>query len=411
MKSKLFFRLFTVLFVTGYFFFTGCSPKHIASTAKHGRPYVVMLSLDGFRWDYPAHYNTPVLDSLAKAGVFAEMIPSFPTKTFPNHYSIATGLYPDHHGIVLNRFYASDLHRKYSISDRKAVEDGAFYGGEPLWLTAKKQGINNAVLFWVGSEADVQGMHPDKWYTYDQQLPFESRIDSVKTWLSLPPAQRPHLIMWYYHEPDGSGHRYGPHGEKTREMVEQLDKWLGQFFTEMRKLPEFNQINFIITSDHGMATITKEKSVFLTEILDTSMLSIIDGGNPVFNLKVKKDKLDEVYSVLKENPHLKVWKHDSLPQRLHYGHNIRTHDITVAADTGWSIHLSPKKHYGNGTHGYDNAWRAMHAIFYAAGPAFKENYRQQPFENVSIYPLICHILNLKPAKTDGDFSKVKPMLK
>ncbi len=370
-----------------------------------------MLSLDGFRWDYPSRFDTPVLDSFEKAGVFAELTPCFPSKTFPNHYSIATGLYPDHHGIVLNDFYAPGLNRSYSIPDRNSVGDGVFYGGEPIWVTAQKQGINNAVLFWVGSEADVQGIRPQRWYNYNQSLPFESRIDSIVSWLELPESQRPHLILWYYHEPDYTGHKDGPYGEKTKETVEQLDKWLGKFFTQMRKLPNFEKLNFIITSDHGMGEISKDKSMFLTQLIDTSDIEIINGGNPVFNLKVKPGKLEKVYRRLKAEAHLSVWKHDSLPARLHYGTNPRTLDLTVVADTGWSLYKTPKKHFGKGAHGYDNAWKAMHAVFYAAGPAFKKGYRQPVFENVNIYPLIAHILNIKPAKTDGDLDIVKGMLK
>ncbi len=370
-----------------------------------------MLSLDGFRWDYPSRFNTPVLDSLAKAGVFAELKPCFPSKTFPNHYSIATGLYPDHHGIVLNDFYAPLLNRNYSISDRNSVGDGVFYGGEPIWVTAQKQHLNNAVLFWVGSEADVQGIRPQRWYNYKQDLPFESRIDSVVTWLKLPENKRPHLILWYYHEPDNIGHKDGPYGNETKKTVEQLDKWLGMFFTQMRKLPEFNKYNFIVTSDHGMGKITPDKSLFLTRLIDTSDILIINGSNPVFNLKVKPGKLEKVYRQLKKTSHLSVWKHDSLPLRLHYGTNPRTLDLTVAADSNWSIYLNQKTNYGKGTHGYDNDWKAMHAIFYAAGPAFKKGYKHKVFENVNIYPLITHILNLKPAKTDGNFETVKEILK
>ncbi len=410
MKIKFIFWQVITLLLFIIFVVEGCDYKARSSQQTNEKPYVIMLSLDGFRWDYPVHCNTPVLDSLKHVGVFAELKPCFPSKTFPNHYSIATGLYPDHHGIVLNRFYAPDLKRYYSISDRKSVGNGVFYGGEPIWVTAHKQGVENATLFWVGSEAAIKGIRPDKWYVYDETLPFISRIDSVKTWLSLPASQRPHLILWYYHEPDKSGHHYGPNGEKTKAMVEQLDKWLGIFFTEMRQLPQFNKLNFIITSDHGMATITKEKSLFLSALIDTSDLRMINGGNPVFNLKVKKGKLQKVYNLLKANKHLKVWKHDSLPERLHYGTNIRTLDLTLVADTGWSIYLSPPHHFGNGTHGYDNDWRAMHAIFYAAGPAFKKNYRQPVFENVNIYPLIAHILKLKPAKNDGNLNIVKEML-
>lgn len=370
-----------------------------------------MLSLDGFRWNYTDEANTPVLDSLKKAGVFAEMKPCFPTKTFPNHYSIATGLYPDHHGIVLNSFYAQDLNKHYSISDRASVSDPTFYGGEPIWNTATKQGVNAAILYWVGSEAPIQNMRPEKWFHYNQTLPFTSRIDSIVTWLSYPDGTRPHLILWYYPEPDGSGHHFGPKGEKTIAMVEQLDHWLGKYFTAMRKLPVFPKLNFIITSDHGMGSISNEKQIILDNWVDTAMLYETDGSNPVYNFKVKAGNLDKVYQRLKQAPHLQVWKHDSLPVRLHYGHNIRTQDITVAAAPGWSIYWSWKIGHGKGTHGYDNDWSDMHAIFYAAGPAFKQNYSQPVFENVDIYPLIAHILQLNPAKTDGHLNDVKGMLK
>jgi alkaline phosphatase D len=390
----------------------GCKTTKKGGTPDGDKPYLIMLSLDGFRWDYPLRFNTPVLDSLASVGVFAELKPCFPSKTFPNHYSIATGLYPDHHGIVLNNFYAPLLHRNYSITDRNSVRDGVFYGGEPLWVTAQKQHLNNAVLFWVGSEADIRGIAPQRRYNYNQSLPFESRIDSITTWLNLPPKIRPHLILWYYHEPDHTGHIDGPYGTKTKETVEQLDKWLGTFFNKMRKLPDFDKFNFIITSDHGMGEISSNKVLLLDKLIDTSDIEIINGGNPVFNLKVKAGRVEKVYGQLKKCRHISVWKHNGLPPRLHYGTNPRTLDLTVVADTTWSLYLNEKDMRNEkGTHGYDNNWRAMHAIFYAAGPAFKKGYRHHVFENINIYPLVTHILNLKPAKTDGNFNTVKEMLK
>jgi alkaline phosphatase D len=413
--KKFTFLLLTFSLLCWGFFFSACSQKtnntEIADTTASGKPYVIMLSLDGFRWNYPDHAQTPVLDSLKKVGVFSEMIPCFPTKTFPNHYSMATGLYPDHHGIVLNNFYAPDLKMRYSISDRKSVGNGVFYGGEPIWITAKKQGIHTATLYWVGSEAAIKGIRPDIWYPYNHTLPFTSRIDSLVRWLSFPESKRPHLILWYYPEPDGYGHHYGPDGEKTKEMVEQLDRWLGEFFTAMRRLPVYNQLNFIITSDHGMGPISNNKEIILDHYIDTANLQYIDGNNPVYNFGVKPGKLETVYKKLKTIPHLKVWKHDSLPARLHYGTNIRTHDLTVTADSNWSIYWSWHIGHGKGTHGYDNAWRAMHAIFYAAGPAFKTNYQQKSFENVDLYPLIAKILKLKPVQTDGHLSDVEKMLK
>ncbi len=391
---------------------SGCGKKGGGNDNEQAsKPYVVMLSLDGFRWDYTQNANTPVLDSLKKAGVSAELIPSFPTKTFPNHYTLATGLYPDHHGIVLNSFYATDLGMPYSISDRASVGNGIFYGGEPIWVTAKKQGMKTATLYWVGSEAAIEGIRPDIWYPYNHTLPFTSRIDSLVRWLSLPDSIRPHLILWYYPEPDGYGHRYGPESPEIKNMVEQLDKWLGQFFTAMRKLPVYSKLNFIVTSDHGMGPIANSRQVILDQFIDTANLTYRDGGNPVYNLGVKPGMLATVYGKLKKVPHIQVWKHDSLPTRLHYGTNIRTHDLTVVADSNWSLYWSWHIGHGNGTHGYDNQWRAMHAIFYAAGPAFRKNYRQKSFQNVDIYPLVAKILNLTPAQTDGKLNEVQGMLK
>jgi predicted AlkP superfamily pyrophosphatase or phosphodiesterase len=375
-------------------------------------PYVVMLSLDGFRWDYPQHMNTPVLDSLKKAGVIAESLkPSFPSKTFPNHYTIATGLYPDHHGIVENSFYAPDLGKYYEIRDRDAVENGEFYGGEPIWVTAEKQNVKSATLFWVGSEAEIKGYRPSIWYQYDHDIPYRSRVDSLVRWLSLPENERPHLIMWYIFEPDHTGHKFGPYGEETKEVVENLDSLLGYYFTQMRKLPIFNQINFIVTSDHGMAETSMDRRIIIDEQIDTADIEYMGGWNPDFNLKVKPGKLDKVFKRLKNTPHIYVWKHDSLPKRLHYGTNPRTLDLTIVAYPGWAIASTWKPKTGHGAHGYDNDFKDMHAIFYAAGPAFKRNYVEPTFENVNIYPLIADILKLKPAKTDGNLENVEGMLK
>jgi len=386
---------------------TSCKTKEVKQ-----EPYLIMLSLDGFRWDYPEKANTPVLDSLKEVGaVAASLKPSFPTKTFPNHYSMATGLYPDHHGIVLNHFFATDLGRDYSLSDRSTVTDGAFYGGEPIWNLAEQQGVKTATLFWVGASAAINGQRPSFWSTYQTGLALDSRIDSLVHWLSLPEAQRPHLILWYYLEPDWTGHEDGPNSPELIAEVEKLDAFLGDFFTAMRKLPLFDQLNFIVTSDHGMAELSPDKIVLLDDYVDTANLEIMNGGNPVYNLKVKDGKLEAVFANLEKVPHLKVWKHGQLPERLHYGTNIRTHDITFVVDPGWSAYWSWKVGKSKATHGYDNDFKDMHAIFYAAGPAFKEGYAQPTFENVDIYPLIGKILKLKTPPTDGSINHVEGMLR
>ncbi len=386
----------------------GCTEKQVEGQPRKPSRYVVVLSLDGFRWDYPDLYETPTFDSIAQVGVRAEMVPVFPSKTFVNHYSLATGLYADHHGIVLNNFYAPDLKRNYSM--KKTAGDGVFYGGEPLWVTAEKQGVKAATLFWVGSEAKIDGYRPSYWYKYNQSMPFDERIDQVISWLKLPYDKRPHLIMWYYHEPDGSGHHYGPESEQTKQMVEQLDSWVGDFFTQARTLPQFDSIDFIILSDHGMTSLSPERQIILDDHVDTSMLEIINGGNPVFNFKVKEGFEDEVYQALKNVEHLNVWKHGELPKRFHYGENVRTLDMTLVSDPGWGLYWSWQNKNGKGTHGYDNENRDMHAIFYATGVDFKENFNQDTFINVDVYPLVCKLLGLQPAANDGSLSEVLPML-
>lgn len=390
-------------------FLAGCNNNQQSNENK--QPYLIMLSLDGFRWDYTQYANTPVLDSLAKAGVMAEaLIPSFPTRTFPNHYTMATGLYPDHHGIVLNGFYADDMKSDYNKDDKTTVADGRFYDGEPIWTTAELQGTKSATLFWVGSEAETKDTRPSISIKYNQSLPFEARIDSVYTWLSLPEARRPHLIMWYYHEPDGIGHGAGPRSQELVTEIEKLDDYLGDFFTKMRTLPIYNQLNFIVTSDHGMGQLSIDKQVILDEIIDTANLEYFDGWNPIWNLKVKGGKLKEVYMSLKQNEHLQTWYSNNIPERLHYGTNPRTHDITVVAKPYWSIFWSWNIGTSLGAHGYDNSFKDMYTIFYASGPAFKKDYIAPEFENIHIYPLIAEIMNLKPAHTDGELSMVENML-
>ena len=401
--KKYFLILITIILLGGF----SCQKEE-----KTTQPYLVMLSLDGFKWDYTEYSNTPVLDSLKKVGVIAKSLkPSFPTKTFPNHYTIATGLYPDHHGIVNNSFYAPDLDKYYQIRDRDAVENGDFYGGEPIWVTAEKQSLKSATLFWVGSEAEINGYRPSIWMRYNHDLPYKTRVDTVIKWLSGSESTRPHLVMWYVDEPDHTGHGDGPNGLETIAVIESLDSLLGYYFTEMRKLPIFNQINFIITSDHGMGETSNDQVILIDQVFDTADIEYMGGWNPNYNIKVKPGKLEKVYQQLKSTPHLFTWKRDSIPDRLIYGNNPRTLDLTIVAYPGWALATTDRPNVGGGVHGYDNDFKDMHTIFYGAGPAFKNGFVHPTFENVNIYLLIANILKLTPVETDGKIENVEGMLK
>ncbi len=407
--KKNFYRIFVlIIFMSGFYSCQNINTKGV----KDDQPYLVILSLDGFRWDYSDNANTPNLDRITKEGVKAvSMIPSFPTKTFPNHYTMVTGLYPDNHGIVINNFYDPETGKHYSVSDREAVGNGDFYGGEPVWVTAEKQGMKSASLFWVGSEAEINGVRPSMWKTYDQSMPFEQRIDTVISWLQLPEKIRPHLVLWYIHEPDSRGHEFGPESPEMRECVEHLDSIVGIFLTKLKKLPIADKVNFIVTSDHGMGAIYADKCVKLDNYIREDWVDVIHGGNPAFTILSNENYYDSIWNNLRKIPHLKVWKNPDLPERLHYGQNPRTLDFTVVADSGWSVVYGNETAGDGGTHGYDNNFTDMRTIFFAFGPAFKKGYKQTTFENVDLYPLMTEILELKPAENDGCLENVKPMLK
>lgn len=382
------------------------SPKQKADHSD--RQYTVILSLDGFRWDYADHTATPHLDHIAREGVRAEsLIPVFPSGTFANHYSMATGLHPDNHGIVANRFSCPILQRDYNKGDRSTVRDGFFYGGEPIWVTANKQGLRTAAFYWVGSEADVKGIRPDIWKKYSNDFPYGDRVDSVVHWLSLPEADRPDLVMWYYHQIDSDGHRHGPLGDTLLMTVSMKDSLIGVFLQKIDKLPHRDQINFIVVSDHGMTEIKRDEIIYLDQAIDTSLIDFFDGGGPIMNIKAKAGKKDALYRELKTIENISVWKSGEVPEQFHYGNHPRTHDIVVLCDLGYFIGWSSRNYTFKGAHNYDNFEPDMHGIFYAMGPAFEKGVVLESFQNISIYPLLAHLLGIEPAKNDAELYPLK----
>lgn len=374
--------------------------------------YVVLVSMDGFRWDYSQIYNTPNLDKLALDGVMAErLIPSFPTLTFPNHYTLATGLYPDHHGLVNNNFPAPDIGLYYRMGDVSAVTNPAFYGGEPIWVTAENQGVKSATFYWVGSEAPVKGRQASYWKIYDESISYSSRIDTVVKWLSYPPDKKPGFITLYFDEPDAVAHDYGPVSPQTREVVERLDSLIGVLRKKLSALPFAEKINLIVLSDHGMAETSSERYVNIMDLVPERMISSMFGANPVYMINPAEGKKDSVLLLLNKAEGLKAFEKNNLPKHLNYGTNIRIQDIVIIADSSWSIGTrNPRSSYTGGAHGYDNTNTDMHTIFYAAGPAFKKGYSFDRLNNVDIYNLICRILRIKPVKNDGNPKNIRKLL-
>ena len=384
-----------------------------ASIYAENDQYVLLVSMDGFRADYLEKTYTPNFDNMSKNGIRSEgLIPVFISKTFPNHYSIATGMYPENHGLIANSFYASDLDKFYSIRDRESVEDGDFYGGEPIWVTAERQGVKTASYFWVGTEAAIAGVHPSIWKRYDQKVPFDDRIDSVMTWFSLQISQRPRLVMLYFHEPDWTGHQYGPNSKETVKQIQRMDGIIGTIMEKAGKLSIADKLNVLVVSDHGMTDVHPEQTIDLSAYTNLSGVTTTGAGPTVFLSADSRKRLTSVYNELQQLPNAQVyWKRD-IPERWHYRDHERIPEVLIIADEGWT--LMPMGHgpgMPKGTHGYDNKLISMQSIFVADGPAFKSGYSREVFENIHIYPLLVYILGLEPyAGIDGDLDVVKDML-
>lgn len=379
--------------VTLIFIIYSCENK-----IKNDDNYLIVIAFDGFRYDYPNKTYTPNLDYIEINGTKAEsLIPAFPTVTFPNMYTLATGLYPDKHGIVLNSFYDQESNLTFKgIGKDEKMRDGKFFEGEPIWLTAEKQKIKTGVFFWVGSDSHIQNTNPTYWKKYDTKVSFEERIDTVINWLSLPKDKRPKLIMLYFHEPDESGHNFGPENDSLKNMISYLDNLVGIIIKKTKKLPFSKNINIMVLSDHGMEQLSPNKQIFIEDYLSTDLILMRHSNSPIVNIKVKEGYIDSIYNQLKSINHLSVWKHGELPERFHYGKNNRTLDLTILADNGWDIIWSKNKYTLNGTHGYDNENINMHGIFYAMGPNIKKAYTKPSFQSIHIYPLIAEILEIQP---------------
>lgn len=394
------------------FFFIGL---FFAGEALSQDQYVVLVSMDAFRWDYSKLYRTPNLDKIAEAGVKANsLIPCFPSKTFPNHYSMATGLYPDNHGIVNNSFYAPEFKESFSLGNMGAKYDPKFYGGEPIWNTAERQGVKTASFFWVGSEIPINGRRPSIWKMYDANVPFSSRVDSVISWLRLPEKSRPHLVLLYFQEPDAISHKFGPISNETKQQVEQLDSLMGVLRAKLKALPIGDNVNLVIVSDHGMAPISSDMEVEISSKVKREWVDEVQADNPAMNISAKPQYYDSVFFALAKLKHIKVWKSSDIPARLNYGKNPRTLDFTVVADSLWSVTWKKRAEtsgYSRGTHGYDPAYKAMHGIFYAEGPMFRKGIETASFENLNVYNIVSRILNISPAPNDGDPAVLDMVLK
>jgi len=383
-----------------------------ALQAKQPDRYVVVVSMDGFRWDYSLMYRTPFLDSIGSAGVYSRMRPSYPSKTFPNHYTLATGLVPDHHGIIANHFTDRKTGRYFSLKNPETKYDGYFYGGEPIWITAQKQGVKSGIVYWPGSDVEIKGRRPNIWHDYEHNLlPFDERIVEVERILSLPEKQRPHLVMCYFSEPDGIGHDKGPSHPRTRAKVEYMDRLMHHLYHTLMSLPIADKIDFIVTSDHGMTRTSPEMFIRMADYLKPEWISYQQYSVPSFLDGATPACVDSIYDALKSVPHMRVYRRGEFPAHMQFGTNPNIGDITIDCDLGWTTAWD-KYEESTGAHGFDPYYSDMQVTLRAIGPSFKEGYAKADiFQNIALYPLICHLLGIKPAQVDGRFEDIADILK
>ena len=383
------------------------------SPAQADKQYVLLISIDGYRYDYSEKYGAANLTALGNQGVHAKaLLPEFPTLTFPNHYSIATGLYPEHHGIVENSFWDPAFQATFKFTNPADAGDGRWWGGTPLWVLAEQQGMRTAAYFWVGTEASIQGVRPSYYYVYNPKTTMETQVDQVVEWLNLPKAQRPHLILLYLPKVDHEGHLHGPEAPETRDAVKEVDAALGRLFQQVRAtgLP----VNIVVVSDHGMAQVTREIR-FTTEEFEGAKFS---AGTTQIDVHSKDPALiDKLYEhFLHKDPELAVYRKADLPAALHYRDNDRIGDLVLYAKTPVRLRYDAPGARPSGKvegmHGYDVARvPEMKGIFYAQGPAIRGGQVIEGFQNIHIYPFIARILGLQPGKIDGDASVLAPILK
>ena len=403
-----------LLLVIAFAQLTGQHPRDL-------RPTVILISFDGWRWDYDAKFPAPNLRRVIASGVrAAALIPSFPSKTFPNHYTLVTGLYPGHHGVVANSIYDPQTGRRFSMSNRREVQDPMWWGGEPVWVRLQNAGQSAAAMFWPGSEAPILGQRPKYWVPYDETTPGNARVDRVLEWLDLPSAERPTFLTLYFEDVDSAAHRFGPESRNVREAVSRVDRYLGRLLQGLERRGIHNDVNIVITSDHGLSETSVDRVVKLDDYIDLSDVDIID-INPTLGLVPKPGREDAVYNALANaHPRLRVYRRQDTPAHWHYRDHPRIPSIVGVADEGWEVlqratvadRLARRLFGPGGVHGYDpHQAMSMRGVFVAAGPAFKRGVSVPPFENVSVYNVLTAVVGVTPAPNDGDPAVMRALLK
>lgn len=405
-------RLFVFLVLPVLLGLVAC--QHPPRTSQSGP--VILISIDGFRWDYLDKYDAPVLRRLATEGVHARrMSSSFPSKTFPNHYTLVTGLRPGHHGIVANWFHDPASGEDFTMDRR---ETRWWEGGEPVWITAERQGVRSACYFWPGSETELEGRRPSWFKVFDKKQTPTQRVDGLLKWLALPASERPKFLTLYFDHVDDAGHNHGPDSPETAGAVHRADEAIAHLLDGLEQLGLRGTANLVIVSDHGMAATSPERVFFLDDLMDLSLVSV-EATGPYGGVRPKAgvDIVALAASIrAKAPPQIHVYRREEMPERLHYDRGDRIPPLLLLVESGWSLEKKTgwpalRATYKKGNHGWDPATPDMGALFLAHGPAFRRGTQLAGADNVDLYNLLCATLGLTPAPNDGSDALVRAVLR
>lgn len=416
------------ILLIGLLFLLSCSHTPIEQESNRENdqtrlksPYILLISIDGYRHDYTEMYDAENLKKFLIGAAKAKSLrPSFPSKTFPNHYTIVTGLVPDNHGIVANHFYEPELKMEYKLSNREMVKNPKFYGGTPFWNLTQQNGMNSASFFWPGSEAKINDMFPTFWKTFSMETTHTEKIEGIINWLKLPESKRPHFLTLYFHDVDSAGHKYGPVSPETRQAVQKVDTSLGKLFTELEKLDL--PLNIIVVSDHGMTAVDKHSAYYLEDIYSEEYPELKENFNfigmgPIIHSyykgeeKNKKKLISKLVHILNSKRiKARAYTREDIPSQFKLNKNPRIGDVLIMADLGKFIGQKSNS-ISEGNHGYDNNKKDMHGIFYAKGPNIMPK-KLPTIDNTSIYNFMAQILDIEVKdQNDGTIRHLLPIIK
>ncbi|KAM4835426.1 ectonucleotide pyrophosphatase/phosphodiesterase family member 5 isoform 1-T2 [Thomomys bottae] len=371
---------------------------------------VLLVSFDGFRWDYLYKVPTPHFHYVMKSGVHVKQVNNiFITKTYPNHYTLVTGLFAENHGIVANDMFDPILNKSFSLDHMNIYDSDFWEEATPIWITNQRAGHTTGSAMWPGADVKIHKSFATHYMPYNESVSFEERVARIIEWFT---AQKPiNLGLLYWEDPDDMGHHLGPDSPLMGPVIADIDDKLGYLIQMLKRAKLWNVVNLIVTSDHGMTQCSEDRVIELNQYVDKDHYTLID-QSPVAAILPKEGKFDEVYEALADaHPNLTVYKREEIPKRWHYRHNERIQPIIAVADEGWYILQNKSDDFLLGNHGYDNALAEMHPIFLAHGPAFRKNFTKEAMNATDLYPLLCHLLNLTAKPHNGSFRNVQDLLR